>query len=159
MENIVLEPPSQTIVRNATIDDIAGIMNIENASFDWSNRFPEIMFIYYLRRFTDFFFVVLDSSDSVAGYTFMEPKRGCGYVMSIAVHPRNRNQGYAELLLEALESECSKNGLKKMKLDVRKENLVAIKLYKKLGFIKVHTNRDYYGPGIDALTMEKQLDK
>ena len=115
MENIVLEPTSQTIVRTATIDDIADIMNIENASFDWSNRFPEIMFIYYLRRFTDFFFVVLDSSDSIAGYTFMEPKRGCGYVMSIAVHPRNRNQGYAELLLEALESECSKNSLKKNK--------------------------------------------
>ena len=159
MENIVLEPTSQTIVRTATIDDIADIMNIENASFDWSNRFPEIMFIYYLRRFTDFFFVVLDSSDSIAGYTFMEPKRGCGYVMSIAVHPRSRNQGYAKLLLEALKSRCSKNGLKKMKLDVRKENWAAIKLYTKLGFVKLNANRDYYGPGMDALTMEKQLDK
>ncbi len=93
------------------------------------------------------------------GYTFLEPKRGCGYVMSIAVHPRSRNQGYAELLLEALESEGVEKGLAKMKLDVRKSNLAAIELYKKLGFVKVHTKMDYYGPGMDALTMEKQLDK
>ena len=159
MVNIVLEPPSETIVRTATVDDITAIMNIENASFDWFTRFPEIMFIYYLRRFSDFFFVVLDSSKSIVGYTFLEPKRGCGYVMSIAVYSRSRNQGYAKLLLEALKSGCSKNGLKKMKLDVRKENLAAIELYTKLGFVKVHTNRDYYGPGMDALTMEKQLDK
>jgi ribosomal-protein-alanine acetyltransferase len=159
MVNIALEPPRETIVRTATVDDIAAIMHIENASFDWFTRFPEIMFIYYLRRFSDFFFVVLDSSKSIVGYTFMEPKRGCGYVMSVAVHPRNRNQGYAELLLEALESECAEKGLSKIKLDVRKENLAAIELYNKLGFVKVHTNRDYYGPGMDALTMEKQLDK
>jgi [ribosomal protein S18]-alanine N-acetyltransferase len=159
MVNIVLEPPSETIVRTATLDDITAIMNIENASFDWFTRFPEIMFIYYLRRFSDFFFVVLDSSESIVGYTFLEPNRGCGYVMSIAVHPRSRNQGYAELLLEALESEGVEKGLTKMKLDVRKSNLAAIELYKKLGFVKVHTKMDYYGPGMDALTMEKQLDK
>jgi [ribosomal protein S18]-alanine N-acetyltransferase len=159
MVNIVLEPPSETIVRTATVDDITAIMNVENASFDQFTRFPEIMFIYYLRRFGDFFFVVLNSSESIVGYTFLEPKRGCGYVMSVAVLPRSRNQGYAELLLGALESECSKNILRKMKLDVRKGNVAALELYNKLGFVKVHAKMDYYGPGIDALMMEKQLDK
>jgi ribosomal-protein-alanine N-acetyltransferase len=159
MENIVLESISGTIVRNATLDDIDAIMRIENASFDLPVRFPEIMFIYYMRRFNDFFFVVLDSSGSVMGYTFLEPKRGCGYVMSIAVHPQNRSQGYAKLLLAALESECAKKGLTKMKLDVKKGNLAAIELYKKLGFVKAHTKKDFYGPGIDALMMDKRLNK
>jgi ribosomal-protein-alanine N-acetyltransferase len=159
MENIVLEPLRGTIVRTATVDDIDAIMRIENASFDLSTQFPEIMFIYYLSRFNDFFFVVLDSSGSVVGYTFLEPKRGCGYVMSIAIHPRNRSQGYAKLLLVALESECAKKDLTTIKLDVRKGNTAAIELYKKLGFVKVHTKKNFYGPRIDALMMEKRLNK
>jgi ribosomal-protein-alanine N-acetyltransferase len=159
MEKIALEPISGNIIRNATVDDINAIMGIENTSFGLPTQFPEIMFIYYLRRFNDFFFVALDSSGSVVGYKFLEPKRGCGYVMSIAVHPRKRSQGYAKLLLTAMESECTKKGLTKMKLDVKKGNVAAIELYKKLGFVKVYTKKDFYGFGIDALMMEKRLKK
>ena len=67
------------------------------------------------------------------------------------------NQGYAELLLNALESKCRKKCLLKLRLDVRVDNKNAIELYTKHGFITVRTKKDFYGTGLDALMMEKTV--
>ena len=37
------------------------------------------------------------------------------------------------------------NNLKKLNLEVRENNINAIKFYEKLGFVKVRTIKNYYG--------------
>ena len=42
-------------------------------------------------------------------------------------------------------------------LDVTKTNIPAVKLYQKLGFIKVGQRKDYYGSGQDAILMRLDI--
>ena len=132
-------------------------MDIERASFDWTDVFPVTQFLYYLRRFEDGFFVLANSSGSVIGYAILANTHSLGYVLSIAVHPKNRNQGYAGMLLNFLETKCREKGLSKLRLDVRINNTTAIELYKKLGLMEIRRKSNFYGNGIDALLMEKTV--
>ena len=132
-------------------------MAIENASFDWHEVFPLTQFLYYLRRFKDGFFVVVDSSGSVIGYAILANTPSLSYVLSIAVHPKNRNQGCAGMLLNFLETRCRENGISKIRLDVRVTNTAAIELYKKLGLVEIRRKKNFYGNEIDAILMEKTV--
>ena len=80
-----------------------------------------------------------------------------GYVLSIAVNPKNRNQGYANALMEFLESKCLEKGVTKLRLDVRVTNTAAIELYKKIGLTESRIKMNFYGKGQDALAMEKSV--
>jgi len=42
-------------------------------------------------------------------------------------------------------------------LEVGTKNASAIALYEKLGYQKISTREDYYGPGLDAFVMRKEL--
>jgi ribosomal-protein-alanine N-acetyltransferase len=44
-----------------------------------------------------------------------------------------------------------------MMLEVGVNNAPAIALYEKLGYANISTRRDYYGPGLDAFVMRKEL--
>ena len=45
-----------------------------------------------------------------------------------------------------------------MMLEVGVNNAPAIALYEKLGYTNISTRRDYYGPGLDAFVMRKDLN-
>ena len=154
-----MEPPNGTIIRKATESDLAAILNIEDFSFDFFDRFPSSLFLYYMHKYNDGFFVVLEASGSVVGYAIVVKSRNHAYLFSIAVHPENRNQGYGELMLKFLESNCSEKGFSKLRLDVRVDNKAAVELYKKLGYTEVKKKRNFYGNGIDAFLMEKILSR
>jgi ribosomal-protein-alanine N-acetyltransferase len=44
-----------------------------------------------------------------------------------------------------------------MMLEVGVNNVSAIALYEKLGYENISTRKGYYGPGLDALVMRKEL--
>ena len=152
-----MEHSNEPVVRTATKNDLDDIMQIEKASFEWYDRFPATLFIHYLQKFEDGFFVALDPYSSIVGYAILADSKSVGYVLSIAVHPKFRNQGYAELLLSFVESKCREKCILLLRLDVRVDNVVAIELYKKLGFVQLRLKKDFYGKGLDALLMEKTL--
>ena len=143
------------LIRKATEKDLCAILDIENFSFDFFDRFPESLFSYHLHKNADGFFVVLEPNGSVVGYAILVKRNNSAYLFSIAVHPESRNRGYAELLLTFLESQCAQMGVQKLCLDVRFDNAVALELYTKLGYVKVRTKKDFYGEGVDAFLMEK----
>jgi ribosomal-protein-alanine N-acetyltransferase len=80
------------------------------------------------------------------------------HIQNVAVHPEHRRQGLGRLLvLRALE-EGRARGVAAALLEVRRSNEVAQKLYRKLGFLKAGTRRDYYSrPREDALLFRKEL--
>lgn len=153
-----MEPTHKIVIRKATKNDLAAILDIEDFSFDWFDRFPASLFLYYMHKYNDGFFVVLGPSGSVVGYAIIVEARNHAYLFSIAVHPEKRNNGYGELLLKFLESNCSEKGFSKLRLDVRVDNKAAVELYKKLGYIEVKKKKNFYGDGIDAFLMEKTVD-
>jgi ribosomal-protein-alanine N-acetyltransferase len=154
-EHSTLKSSRGVVIRKATEKDLGAILDIENFSFSLIDRFPASLFSHYLHKYKDGFFVVLEPSGSVVGYAIIVKSKGNAYLFSIAVHPENRNQGYAELLLNFLESKCVQMGLSKLCLDVRFDNAAALELYTKLGYVKVKKKKNFYGDGIDAFLMEK----
>jgi ribosomal-protein-alanine N-acetyltransferase len=44
-----------------------------------------------------------------------------------------------------------------MMLEVKTDNAAAISLYESLGYSKLNIRKDYFGSGLDALVMRKEL--
>ena len=44
-----------------------------------------------------------------------------------------------------------------MMLEVKTDNVEAISLYETLGYTKLNVRKDYFGTGLDALVMRKEL--
>lgn len=63
-------------------------------------------------------------------------------IVDIIIKNEFRNQGLGSSLINY--AICA-NNLKKLNLEVRENNINAIKFYEKLGFVKVRTIKNYYG--------------
>lgn len=146
-------------IRNATEDDLDRILEIERASFKHADAFSLALFKRYLRELEEGFFVVLEITNSIVGYAILGEKDGKGYLLSIAIDPKKRNQSFASFLLEFLELKCRKEGLIKMTLEVRVDNRNVIAFYRKLGYVEVGKRKGFYGDGTDALVMVKYLSR
>jgi len=152
-----LELRKGIVIRNATKADLERILEIERAAFKRTDAFSPILFEKYLRELEEGFFVVLEKPNSIVGYAILGEEDGKGYLLSIAIHPKKRKQGFATSLLKFLEFKCYEKSLAKMTLEVRVNNRKAIAAYKKLGFAEVEKKKGFYEDGVDALVMEKHL--
>ena len=77
-------------------------------------------------------------------------------IITIGVHPDVRGAGIAIAMIGIVENELKKLGVKKIFLEVSAENIPAINLYKKCGFIQNGLRSKYYD-GVDAILMEKEI--
>lgn len=73
-------------------------------------------------------------------------------ILLIVTHSNYTNKGFASQLIEKLIKE---NPNLKVWLEVKENNLPAIKLYKKFGFKQIHVRNNYYKDGKSALILEK----
>jgi [ribosomal protein S18]-alanine N-acetyltransferase len=79
------------------------------------------------------------------------------HVLNIAVHPEHRRHGVGFRLLDTAITEAIAKQAACVTLEVRRANLPARQLYRKLKFEERRLRRHYYGPGEDAIVMELQL--
>jgi ribosomal-protein-alanine acetyltransferase len=76
------------------------------------------------------------------------------HILNIAVHPDFRRMGLGEGLLKDCLDHFFRKGAKHAILEVRRGNLEAQKLYRKLGFESIGVRRKYYtDTGEDAVVM------
>jgi len=77
---------------------------------------------------------------------------------NIAVSKAFQNKGYAFQFLKFLISWLQEKKCEKIFLEVRSQNLAAIRLYQKCGFKPLYLRRHYYKePVDDAITMTRQI--
>ena len=89
----------------------------------------------------------------------LRPARLC-HVVSIAVREPFRRRGIgAELLLTAMRNGREEYEADECYLEVRVSNGPAIRLYEKLGFVKVKRSFSYYMDGEDAWVFATSLEK
>lgn len=77
------------------------------------------------------------------------------HILNIAVHPEHRNRGLGRQLVESVVAEADQSGARLVTLEVRRENVSARTLYRKLGFVDAGVRRNYYGRGEDAIIMSR----
>lgn len=78
-------------------------------------------------------------------------------IEGIVVKKEYRNKGVGALLISELEKKLKEKNKEKIFLEVRKSNLVAQKLYEKMGFTIISQRKGYYCDNEDAVVMAKEL--
>ena len=92
------------------------------------------------------------------GYAVAAQRQSTWALDSIAVFPKARGRGIATRLLQRVISILLKNEARSLSLMVRRDNLEAIRLYRKLGFQRLRRIEDYYEDGAPAWRMRLTLN-
>ena len=108
-----------------------------------------------------YFLVATNAEDQIVGYAavlVVAPGVEAD-VLTVAVLPGYTRQGIATNFMAELEKWSLSKGAPAMMLEVGTKNVSAIALYEKLGYENISTRKGYYGPGLDAFVMRKELKK
>ena len=147
------------IERVTTPDGLAGVLEIEEASFnnpttrEWYERElarPEFCFIYVLRT----------PERPCAAFCAFWRIADQAHINNLAVHPELRGRGLGIQMLEATIAEAQRLGAESLALEVRRSNIAAQRLYTRAGFRENGIRKSYYAqPVEDALMLIKTLQK
>ena len=80
------------------------------------------------------------------------------HILNLAVHPDARRSGTGRALVERVLADAASRRAASISLEVRHDNDAALALYRGLCFSEVGRRRNYYGPGADAIIMERRLE-
>ena len=84
-------------------------------------------------------------------------------LLSLVVDSRDRGRGIGRALCETMLASVSGRGVRRVFLEVAEDNVPAVALYGRLGFIPTGRRRGYYTRpdqiAVDAVTMTFRLDR
>jgi len=140
------------IIRNAGVDDIEDVYNIEKESFDSPWNYKNILHELNL-QFSIFIVACID--ETIAGYVIAWQVQDEIQLNKIAVKRNYKRLGIGKRLLEKI-IEISNPPVARVFLEVRESNAEAQLFYRKLGFITTGFRKDYYKTD-HAILMEKRL--
>lgn len=131
-------------IRNATLEDLQAIHNIETSSFQ-DGSYP----LFVLRQLFDIsekYFLVAEIEDQICGYIIgtISAKDEQGWILSVGVHPDARGNKVGRNLIKKIISLLEYNMVKEICLTVHPDNAAAIKIYKALQFEIMTTHDNYY---------------
>lgn len=86
------------------------------------------------------------------------------HLLNVTVAPEHQGRGHGRDLLRAVQGHAAQQGLQRVLLEVRRSNLRAQALYRRLGFAEIGQRRGYYPAATppaqgreDALVMALEL--
>lgn len=139
-------------IKKVTKENISDITLIEQACFSipWTEQS-----IAASAGSETAYFNIAFIDEKPAGYMSMQIVLGEGDIMRVAVLPEFRRLGVGRALLQ----DCfSYNTLDTVFLDVRENNIPAIKLYESFGFKNIGVRKNYYSdPTENAVMMKKKF--
>ena len=145
------------MIRDARLADLDALVALEDSCFE-IDRFNRRQFRYMITR-AQGRLLVDERRGTLIGYAQVLFRRGTSLarLYSIAVDPRARGKGAGRDLLEAAERAASEADCAYLRLEVRRDNVESIRLYRNAGFRKLGEVGDYYEDGMEALRYEKAL--
>ena len=102
-------------------------------------------------------YLVAEKAGVVVGYCGVMIAGDVADILTITVDPALRRQGIGREFLKRLIDWARNKKVEAMMLEVRVGNEAAEPLYTSNGFYPLTTRKDYYGPGLTALVMRKEL--
>jgi ribosomal-protein-alanine N-acetyltransferase len=81
----------------------------------------------------------------IIGMIYLERNSLTGHIFTIDISPIHRRKGTAQKLLQEIEKIFKEKGVKTCRLEVREDNIAALRLYQKFGYKKVAKLKNYYG--------------
>lgn len=147
-------------IRAAGSADLPTIEEIERACFH--DPWPTSAFLAELRHSWSWFQVALanegEQKEQVRGYIICWMIPGDMHLLNLAVHPDWRCRGIGSALLSLAMDDFSGRGGGTVYLEVRRSNLAAQRVYRRLGFTQVGRRPGYYRRRReDALVMARRV--
>lgn len=145
------------MIRPATLDDLAGLLAIEQESFQ-GDRISRRSFRHLLTK--GHALTLLDEQNGrMRGYITLLYRSALpsSRVYSLATNAAYRGHGVADALLMAAEQAAQAYGCGTMRLEVRKDNLASLALFLHRGYRRVGEYTSYYEDGMDAFRLSKRL--
>ncbi len=104
-------------------------------------------------------YLVAEFAGKVVGYAGIMRAGDVTDILTLTVSPEFRRRGIAREFLKRMVDWSRNQKVDAMMLEMRVGNLEAEPLYIANGFRKISERHDYYGPGLTAIVMRKELGK
>lgn len=145
-------------IREASLEDLDRIYEIEKTSFTnpWSRRNLELDICNKLLTYYEVILIRGILIGYMGAYVFEDE----AHISNVAIDLDFRGSGYGTLLLEHYLESMKARGVSNFTLEVRDDNVAALKLYASQGFVAEGVRKKYYADvGRDAIVMWKREEE
>jgi len=146
-------------IERATINNLETLYQIERECFT-IEAFNK-QHIAYLLKNPNAVSLVAKINNEIAGFIIglirRHDEKITGRVYTLDVAATYRRKGVGLKLLNEIERIFAKRGVKICYLEARKDNMAALELYRKLGYVEVEDLKDYYN-GVHGVRLKKELE-
>lgn len=146
-----------TAVRLAVLSDAATLARLHAASF--ADGWSEDDFMTWLGRKEAFAVVALREREAIA-FGLALAAGDDAELLTIATRPDQRRSGLGDRIFCALNAEAQRRGLERWVLEVARNNIPALGLYKSEGFMEIGVRTAYYRQGqerVDAVVLVRPV--
>lgn len=106
----------------------------------------------------DRWYLVAERDGILVGYAGLLVGIDAADILTIAVAPEHQGSGVGRALLDALVLEAAGRRCVDVLLEVRADNVPALRLYESAGFERIARRRGYYAGGtVDAMVLRRRL--
>ena len=145
-------------IQQATINSLETLYQIERECFTAEAFSKE--HIAYLLENSNAVSLVAKINNAIAGFVIglihRHDEKITGRVYTLDVAVKYRRKGVGLKLLDEIERIFVERGAKICRLEARRDNVAAIELYRKHGYVEVEELKDYY-EGAHGVRLEKKL--
>jgi ribosomal-protein-alanine N-acetyltransferase len=146
------------IIEDAVLRDLDKLYEIETECFG-EEAFTKVQIAQLLRSYNSIGLVARVGGQIVGfaiGDIYVDGRVLQGHICTIEVLPNFRRQGLGEKLLQEIEAIFRQKSVRASALEVREDNIPAIRLYRKFGYDTIGRLKNYYGSA-HGLYLEKTL--
>ena len=145
-------------IKRATINDLETLYQIERECFTMEAFSKQ--HIAYLLENPNAVSLVAKINNAIAGFIIglihRHDEKIAGRVYTLDVTVKYRRKGVGLKLLDEIERIFAEREAKICRLEVRRDNVAALELYRKNGYVEVEELKDYY-EGVHGVRLEKKL--
>lgn len=155
-------PPMATMtaalrIRRALPADLPALLALERSAFTTDHLSPR-QYRQHLDSPTALVLAAVDRSGLLGkAVVFFRNDSDIARLYSIAVAHGARGRGIGDALLTRAERAARRHGAARMRLEVRRDNASAMRLYERRGYVRIGARPGYYEDGADAWRYEKDL--
>ena len=142
------------MIKSVNIDDELLINEIQNNFNEVYKQKNELKNEFINNPYTKV--LVFIENNKVIGFIHINEIYDRYEINNIFVLDEYRKKGIASQLMDNIIKLGKDTGIINITLEVRKDNVNAINLYKKYGFVEKAIRKNYYN-GIDGILMEKEM--
>ena len=145
-------------IQRATINDLETLHQIERECFT-TEAFNKQHLAYLLEN-PNAVSLVAQINNAIAGFIIglilRHDERIISHIYTLDVAVKYRRKGIGLKLLDEIERIFVKRGVKICYLEVRKDNVTALELYRRHGYVEIEELKDYY-KGVHGVRLKKKL--